>query len=301
MTKTSQSDSTFLQEDWDFRSISEEHLEYAIIYEYGRSCEWVRKIFQDWHQQKIPLLGKSKELRPWSGLTIGDALKRIQDHDANHAQSLVVPQKVIELIAIGPTWPSENPLFDHLYAINPLFPVTFSKSPNLQKKIALLEETVPLGSKNRGFRLLDRQREHMRKYHHGELNWDDPAFVKRRHKLGERKFEIVLDLRYSKRLIKDEIGKWIDGLDDKGINKLQMKKGKAAALPWHRLKNLSSLHFKERRYSRLRAAAFLEKQIGLERSFDHQEILPLYRSDGSWSDAVEDARKYRDKLFPKPN
>jgi hypothetical protein len=293
MNATGKSDSSFLPEDWDFSAIPKERLDQAILYEYGRSCEWVVKIFRDWHQQKFTVSSASKELSEWSGLTVKEVLEK-----AKHCEA---PWEVVEFIAKGPPGIDEKTYLYGLIDLNPMFPAPFLKSPVIQNVDADLESFMGFDPAQPGFRALEKHREFLRRHPSIKSNWDDPKFVNRMGKLGVRKFEIVLDLRWSKSRLKNEIGNWIDGLDDKGIVKFRVKKGQAAKPPWFRLKELSALRFSEHKFSRLRAIKHIDKYTAVKGPIEGHKLLPAYGSEGAWYSAVQNAKSFRDKLFPAPH
>ena len=110
-------------EEWDFRNVTEEQLDYVILYEYGRSCEWIAKRFRSWHQKKLPKW-KTGEPREWSGLTVEEALTK-----AAGAGNSGIPAEVLNVMQ----WPEEFdevPLMEELYFIDPLFPRPFLKTPS---------------------------------------------------------------------------------------------------------------------------------------------------------------------------
>jgi hypothetical protein len=185
--------------------------------------------------------------------------------------------------------------------LDPLFPVPFLQSEWIPSIIDSLAETMPLRPKTLAFRSLQEQRECLKRWPRSplKLKWDNPEYVKHMHKLGVRKFEIIVDLRYSKNCVKREICEWVDGLDDTGIKKFAVKKGKAAMPFWFRLKELSAFRFSQKNISYQRAQKFLDEYKEKSGSVQNDKVYPIYQSQGAWSDAVNRAKRHIIELFPR--
>lgn len=74
-------------EEWDFRSIPEDEQEFAVIYEYTRSCPVVSKAFEDWLDTKVGDLQLEYESDPESrivdlGDTMRDSIAQLLAHDS---------------------------------------------------------------------------------------------------------------------------------------------------------------------------------------------------------------------------
>jgi hypothetical protein len=278
--------------EWDFRRIPETQLQHAIYYEYARSCDWILKKFQRWHEQKLNSPDLNGTLSGWKGLTVKAALEKIENDEA--------PFEVVQAIA-GPGGDDEIPALGILYFLNPLFPTPFLNSKDIASGIARVEELMPLNPKPPPFREVSQARELSKRHPSIQFAWDDPEWVKEAHSQGMCKFEVVLDLRYSKNRLKKEVGKWIDDLSYAGVEKFPIEKGKKAALNWFRLRELAAYRFFKAKISHARAKDFLESYSASKTSVQHGSVLPNYQSAGAWSDAVKSAEKHISELFPPPN
>lgn len=282
------------QEEWDFRPITPAQLPYAIIYEYARSCPKIITIFQAWHQTKLTFTSIDRELRKWNGCSVEEVLKKIL---APQGDPSALPIEVRDSVIAGPDY--EAPYLDHIFYLNPMFPVPFLKSADIDGKILMIDQFDPLVPKTPGFRTLEKMLDFLKRYPNtGAINrWESSEFVARQYKLGIRKYEIILDLRISKNQIKQEFAKWIDELEDSEIEKFPVKKGKAASLPWFKLKELSAFRLSSAGYSYTQAYNILERIAPKRGEEIGHKILPMYESQGAWSDAVNAARERIEKFF----
>ena len=124
--------------------------------------------------------------------------------------------------------------------------------------------------------------------------WNDSIFAEQAQKLGVRIFDVMLDLRCSKSAIKESFGKWLDRLE---IDKTKTSDTRGQRRPWHRLRELSAFRLAEH-FSFGQAQEYLRKDLGINVA-KASRIIPNYKSDGSWSDAVNGAKDYRTELFPE--
>jgi hypothetical protein len=278
--------------EWDFRKIPENQLENAIYYEYARSCAWIVQRFTRWHEEKLSFPKSSRELTRWNGLTVKGALEKLQICEADH--------KVIEAIGPGPASEEENQALTRLYLLNPLFPTPFLNSSDIAGAVARVEELMPLNPKPPPFRDISYARGLCKRHPSMTFAWDDPVSVEDWHDQGVRKFEIVLDLRYSRNLLKKAIGEWVDRLKDAGVKKFPIEKGQKARPKWFRLRELGAYRFSQARISFNRAQDFLQCYRPANTSVQFGHVLPDYKSPGAWSDAVKSAEKHISKLFPAP-
>jgi hypothetical protein len=278
--------------EWDFRKIPESQLEYAIYYEYARSCDWILKRFQQWHEQKLSFINSNRELSAWIGLTVGEALKQIQNCEP--------PFEVIQAVGPGPAGDEAIPPLTRLYLLNPLFPTAFLDSKDAASGIAQVAEVMPLNPTPPPFREVSHARELSRRHPAMKFAWDDPEFVKQSSTQGIRKFEIVLDLRYSKSRLKKEFGEWLDDLSDSGVQKFRIDKGQKARPKWSRLRELAAYRFFKAKISYSQAQDFLERYSAAKTSIQYGQVLPNYKSAGAWSDAIQSAERRVSELFPPP-
>jgi hypothetical protein len=285
-------------EEWDFRTITEHQLGYAIIYEYGRSCDWLKQSFRNWHRRKLKLRSGA-ELSDWRNLSVGQALKRIEE-TYQRAVEWNPPAEVVQFIAESrPKGEDEQPRVEIVRHLDNLFPRPFLKIPDLATSVNLLRETFPLKSNKPAFYTLDRARAFALRYPGTAVRWDDPGDAKRLSRLGLRRFEIILDLRYSKNRLKDEINKWVDELDDSGVQKFRVKTGKGASEPWNELKELAAYRLKAAGFNYRTAKEFIEMYIKENRVEHNHSVLPSY-SKSRWTEAIQSAEARILKLFPLP-
>lgn len=279
--------------EWDFRKIRENQLEYAIYYEYARSCDWIVQQFTRWHEGKLSFPNSTRELSPWNGLTVKDALEKIQSSEA--------PPEVIEAVGPGPASEEENLALTRLYLLNPLFPTPFLTTKDIAGGVARVEEVMPLHPKPPPFRDISYARGLCKSHPSMKFAWDDPESVQDWHDQGVRKFEIVLDLRHSKNLLKKAIGEWVDGLSDSGVKKFPIEKGQKARPKWFQLRELGAYRFSHAGISFNRTQDFLQRYCSANTSVQFGRVLPDYKSPGAWSDAVKSAEKHISELFPPPD
>ena len=142
-------------EEWDFRTIREEELDYAIFYEYARSCEWLVKIFQDWHQQELRFPKNAGEAYYWNGITVKKASQKREKVDVPWEVNEFISQGTPEDLGLG------QPV-DTLCSLDPLFPVPFLKSEWIPSIIKSLAETMPLRPKALAFRSPQGRREFLK-------------------------------------------------------------------------------------------------------------------------------------------
>src|SRR5207249_5215029 len=64
------------QEEFDFRRVRSDQLTVAILYEYGRSCDWIVERFRRWQRQKLKLTANNGALRQWTELTVREVLEK---------------------------------------------------------------------------------------------------------------------------------------------------------------------------------------------------------------------------------
>jgi len=285
-------------EEWDFRTITEHQLGYAIIYEYGRSCGWLKQSFRNWHRQRLKL-GSGAELSDWRNLTVGQALERIEETHQREGE-WNPPAEVVQFIAdSGPKGQDEQPYVEIVRLLDELFPRPFLKIPDLATSVNVAREALPLKSNEPAFHTLDRVRAFALRYPGTTVAWDDPCEKKRFHKLGLRRFEIILDLRYSKNRLKQEINKWVDRLDDSGVQKFRVKTGKGASEPWNELKELAAYRLKAAGYNYRTAADFVNYFRAENPVEDYHAVLPIC-SKSRWTEATQSAEARILKLFPLP-
>jgi hypothetical protein len=106
-------------EEFDFRSVSEEHLHLAIFYEYWRERSWAASEFERWHSQKLHLSDNWSEKAEWEETTVRDVLEIIETKE--------VPFEIQGAALDCMPEALQSPPLDDLYIISPLFPLPFLK------------------------------------------------------------------------------------------------------------------------------------------------------------------------------
>ena len=280
-------------EEWDFRKIHSRQLDAAILYEYARSSDWMRGVFKRWHQKTLRPRIRSASLGKWAGRNLGEILRQ---HDVEE-----LPPEVRD-------WLTEN------------MPLEFGARDSLTSVWRIsLEFPKPF------LKLVKADTEHVDQ----RRNQDCPAFWAVKpgvanppgawllnsppvpsDMLGDEthedlsflcQFRGVIDLRFSKTAIKECFGRWIDNVDDSKVQKLKLGKGKAASLPWFRLKELAAYRLaKLTTMKHVNARGFVQDYLKKKKQkADDHLVLPNYTPSG-FSDAIKSAEQYLQTLFPKP-
>jgi hypothetical protein len=280
-------------EEWDFRTISRKDFYYASIYELGRLCEWVLEAFRKWHKQELNFPKAVGALKSWNGITIEKALYRMQHCEA--------PWEVTAFIdGGGPEGMETGDNVELVFFLSHLFPVPFLKLIDIDSIVAAAKTFMPLrGRKSPAFARLTHNGAFLSWWPYGEGRWNEPEYVRRMNSQGVNKYQVVIDRRHSKERIKREACKWIDSLDAKGVKKFPVKKGKAAAIPWHELKELSAYRMSKLGLSWSQAQKFIKDYISKHPLKHDTDVLPIYSSSG-WSTALSNVEARIAKLFPRP-
>jgi len=282
-------------EEWDFRQVTKSQLEEAIYYEYARSCDWVLEVFKQWHEKRFPA-SKSAHLSKWSGWTISKLLERPGDAEEP-------PKEVLKWYSdVMPDEFGTHGL--HIILdICQLFPRPFLRvasqvtaqlrRPKYQERLACWLETghwdrlrVRLFNSLRGLGDASVADEDVG----GNENAEEKATSLRR---------IVVDLQFPKPKIKNDLSRLVDELHDSKFEKFKPEIGKAAAPPWHRLKELAAYRLVTQfgvPKGKLRpfVQAWKQKTTVVDEFF----VLPDY-GPGGCNDAINSARQYIETLFPK--
>src|SRR5262249_44779848 len=101
-----------------------------------------------------------------------------------------------------------------------------------------------------------------------------------------RRFNIVVDLGFSKAKIKEDIEAWVNGIDDHGIMKYALRRGKGATPAWHKLRELAA--YRLNNIGKMNHKGVLEFIKGQTKNNpqDFNHVLPNYNPSG-FSEAVK--------------
>jgi len=271
-------------EEWDFRSITEDDLHLAILYEYARSENWVVHEFEQWHKQSIRLPAKSKSFKTWQDKNVREALNFILTSPEN-----LPPDVGLQLFEVQPRLLKETPLVE-LTDISIHFPLPFAHLRGLPKPVSL-EHLVPRWKKEGcGFEVIDS----LPNYSRHQLESSAKA--------GILYLTVKVDLRVGKTKLADDAKNRLLKLYEENPTAKMLPVGGAAVLPWTELKELAAYRLHKAGFDHKAAKSFLDKfskenPVSVDRYED--DILPRYKRTGWW-DAIANAKKRIQKLYPIP-
>jgi hypothetical protein len=261
--------------EWDFRLVQEDRLESAIHYEYARSASWLVKKFTERHKLRIGISPDSQDFRNWHGKTVGEVLAFAENHE--------LPTDVANALSqTYPDWWEEGP-FSDIDDISIFFPKPFqlletvwpdieTDWPDIQNTPKAFSELPTIPQRSR--RQIEREKE-----------------------MGIHTFAARIDLRAGKMKINKAFKDFLQKLPK------HVRVGRAAAKPWHKLKELAAYRLQtEAGLSWEQVKDYIEanKMRHSLVSGHGGSVLPRYASSGAWSDAVNSARALIRKRFPEP-
>jgi hypothetical protein len=283
------------QAEFDFRGLLRFEPKNVIYYEHARSCDWLIDAVNQWHQRVLVLPEDDGSVEDWRGLTIGQVLRRGWNEAFPHQVEEAVWRSI-------PSFFFEPPL-DELLKYIRVFPTRFVDIP-AKERAAINLAALNGHSPPQPFRIVaepDDQR--LGPY----WAWNDPKERERRAKLGIHLITVAVDLRCPKTSVCQaackEMASLYKDLDNPGIRKFPVVKGKAAGPKWHELKELGAyrLH-KHGKLTWEKAQFHLEDLLDAEQVKPEavRNIWPLYKSAGGWNGAIESVYCRIRELFPQP-
>jgi len=280
-----EADFPFTDADWDFTFVKEDQLAAVIFYEYARSCDWLIESVRRWHSHMIQVPSELCDEGWPATISVWDVIRRADESDA------IQPPEVVSLLNNSMPPELATPAFQDAWQIGLTFPAPFKwlRSPDIKGFFWDLDAAAPAFWERK----------------EGCLPWpksrlltmlDEPS--------GDisllREFRVVIDTRFGEAKIKKDAAKWLSSLrlPERTIG----AKGRAAACPWHVLKQLAAYRLRHQLALPLEGigphvARRLEK-IGGNRELDR--ILPTYFAASDALRAVKCAEERLKALFPKP-
>src|ERR1022692_712113 len=265
--------------EWDFRRITEALLYVAILYEYARSCPWIRELFNKWHEQKINLPKESEDFKKWSGMKIRNVLNHllleILPVDVGSALTESIPEAFSGSVS-EVAWISDFQFPTPFLDLPPVEPESFQflnrHSRRNQPAFRIVKPTIHI------FNTLLAQH-----------NNPEKRPMTKRLVLAE------VDLTSGNVLPVQDFGKWL-----KKLPQLKIGRGKARAFHWHELKELAAYRLSKIGLTYKEAQTQVKERREKHPFESHIDVLPTYNASG-FSDAVKSAEARIKEMFESPS
>jgi hypothetical protein len=240
-------------------------------------------------RKKIKLSNTSKDFKEWNGRKVKDVL--------DHLSAGGLPGDVTDALAKSmPEIFNDSPLDEIFLIADVRFPTPFLK---LELGDIGTEDIQHLDRHYRGggpaFRELKPKSDSIKILRQSVAvhNFFQNNPMSRLLVLGE------VDLSAGKTKVVEAFKKWLDDLPQ--LKQFKIPQGKAAALPWHELKELAA--YRLARIGGLSYAAAIKEAKALQKAYpgDSNAVLPTYNTLGAYSEAVAAADKRILRLFPPPH